>query len=56
MSIGLKDSTCPPETIRPVFDKIKTKKMLVVYPDLTHMRCQDFRLAELAWLRQTLCA
>ena len=54
MSAGLKDMTCPEDTIRPVFDAIKTKKSFVVYPDLVHARSLDYRRMEMDWLTRHL--
>jgi cephalosporin-C deacetylase len=56
MSVGLKDTTCPPETILPVFDAIKTKKSLVVFPDLAHAHSLEFRQMEIEWLSRHLSA
>ena len=36
MSVGLRDVTCPPSTIYAVFNKITSKKEIVVYPDFGH--------------------
>jgi len=54
MSVGLKDTTCPPETILPVFDAIQSKKSIVVYPDLTHAHSLEFRQMEMEWLTRHL--
>ena len=56
VDIGMADVVCPPDTIRPVFDRIKAHKSLLVYPDLTHSPCTDFNLHAMNWLKQYLGA
>lgn len=47
ISAGGKDKTCPPETIRAVFDRLPGIKSLAHYPDLPHTSCGDFY--EMSW-------
>jgi cephalosporin-C deacetylase len=54
MSVGLKDTTCPSQTIIPVFDAIRCKKSLAVFPDLTHAHSLEFRQMEMEWLLRHL--
>lgn len=42
MSEGGKDVMCPLATIQSVYDRLKTKKKLKIYPDLPHTTCLDF--------------
>ena len=42
VNVGMQDTTCPPHTILPVFERITAPKALHVYPDLTHAPCTDF--------------
>lgn len=53
-NIGMADTTCPYETVMPVFDRIKAQKSLLVYPDLTHSPCADFNVHALNWLKRYL--
>ena len=54
VNMGMADTTCPPATIVPVFERIKAHKSLLVYPDLTHSPCADFNVHAMNWLRQYL--
>ena len=54
VNIGMADSTCPYETVMPVFDRIKAQKSLLVYPDLTHSPCADFNVHAMNWLKRYL--
>jgi cephalosporin-C deacetylase len=54
MSIGMNDEICPPHTISPVFERIRAKKSLIVYPDLGHTASPDFNLHALSWLQRYL--
>lgn len=56
MDIGMKDPTCPYETIMPVFERIPGPKAIHVYPDLDHNPCTDFNAHAMAWLRRYLGA
>ena len=56
VNIGLADTTCPPDTIRPVFDRITAHKALLVYPDLPHSPCADFNSHARHWLQRYLGA
>lgn len=54
ISIGLVDTTCPPETIRPVCDRIRAFKGLIEIPGAGHgwyYACRDF---DDLWLRRHL--
>ena len=42
MGVGLMDDTCPPSTQYAAFNKIKSKKRTVVYPDYEHEGLPDF--------------
>ena len=54
VNIGMADTTCPYETVMPVFDRIKAQKSLLVYPDLTHSPCADFNVHATNWLKRYL--
>ena len=54
VNIGMADTTCPYDTIMPVFDRIKVHKSLLVYPDLPHSPCTDFNLHAMNWLKRYL--
>lgn len=54
VNIGMADTTCPYDTIRPVFDRIKAHKSLLVYPDLAHSPCTDFNIHAMNWLKRYL--
>ena len=56
VDIGMKDETCPYNTIMPVFEKIAAPKGLHVYPDLVHSPCTDFNAHAMSWLRRYLGA
>ncbi|MFO8081686.1 MAG: acetylxylan esterase [Armatimonadota bacterium] len=54
ISIGLADTTCPPETIRPVYDRIEAFRGLIEIPGAGHgwyYACRDF---DDLWLRRYL--
>ena len=50
VNIGLKDGTCPYDTIFPVFANIPSMKGLLVYPELDHNPCSDFTVQATNWL------
>ena len=54
VNIGMADTTCPYDTIMPVFDRITAHKSLLVYPDLPHSPCTDFNLHAMNWLKRYL--
>ena len=54
VNIGMADTTCPYDTIIPVFDRIRAHKSLLVYPDLTHSPCTDFNVHAMNWLKRYL--
>ena len=56
VDIGMKDQTCPYDTIMPVFERIPGPKALHVYPELTHSPCTDFNAHAMGWLRRYLGA
>ena len=56
VNIGMADTTCPYDTIMPVFDRIRAHKSLLVYPDLPHSPCTDFNIHALNWLKRYLGA
>ena len=56
VDIGMKDETCPYETIIPAFDRIPGPKALHVYPELTHSPSTDFNAHAMSWLRRYLGA
>lgn len=52
---GGKDDTCPPATIRSVYDRIPGPgKTLKVYPELRHTSCVDFYNLSWTWLDRHL--
>ena len=54
VNVGMADTTCPYDTIMPVFDRIKAHKSLLVYPDLPHSPCADFNVHAMNWLKRYL--
>ena len=54
VNIGMADTTCPHDTIMPVFERIRAHKSLLVYPDLTHSPCTDFNVHAMNWLKRYL--
>jgi len=40
--IGLEDETCPPSTVFAAYNKIKSKKQIIVYPDYKHESIQHW--------------
>jgi len=54
ISIGLADTTCPPETIRPVFERISAFKGLIEVPDAGHAWAYLFRDFDDLWLKRYL--
>lgn len=54
VNVGMADSTCPYETVMPVFERIRAQKSLLVYPDLTHSPCADFNGHAMSWLKRYL--
>lgn len=54
MSAGGKDTICPEPTIQSVYDVLKTKKRLKIYPDLTHTTCLGFYNAWWPWIQKNL--
>ena len=54
VNIGMADTTCPYDTVMPVFERIKAHKSLLVYPDLTHSPCADFNVHAMNWLKRYL--
>jgi cephalosporin-C deacetylase len=56
ISAGGKDKTCPPESIRAVFDRLPGIKALAHYPELTHTSCGDFYEMSWEWMNRYLKA
>ena len=54
VNIGMADTTCPHDTIMPVFERIRAHKSLLVYPDLAHSPCTDFNVHAMNWLKRYL--
>ncbi len=54
VSIGLADTTCPPETIRPVYERIEAFKGLIDIPDAGHGWHYVYRDFDDLWLRRFL--
>jgi cephalosporin-C deacetylase len=54
MSGGGKDALCPLATVQSVYNRLKTKKKLKVYPDLPHTTCLDFYKAGWPWVEKYL--
>jgi cephalosporin-C deacetylase len=54
ISVGLRDRTCPPATIQPVFERIRSLKSMIVYPERSHRGDTDFHQHALAWMRRYL--
>ena len=50
VNIGMEDDVCPYHTIVPVFERIKSQKALMTYPDLGHSSCTDFNNQAKNWL------
>ncbi len=54
VNIGMKDDICPFQTIMPVFEKIRSQKALMIFPDLEHTPCTDFNNHAKNWLDRYL--
>jgi len=54
MSSGGKDTICPADTIRAVFDRLSGIKALIHYPDLIHTACNDFYAQRWQWMDRFL--
>lgn len=54
VSIGLADTTCPPETIRPVYERITAFKGLIEIPGAGHAWYYVYRDFDELWLRRFL--
>jgi len=54
LSSGGKDKTCPPETIRAVFDRLPGIKALAHYPELTHTSSPAFYRMGWEWMETYL--
>ncbi len=54
ISIGRADTTCPPETIRPVYDRIEAFKGLIEIPNAGHGWYYLYRDFDDLWLRRFL--
>jgi len=54
VSIGLADTTCPPETIRPVYEAIAAYKGLLEIPGAGHGWFHAYRDFDALWLRRFL--
>ncbi|GAB3904002.1 acetylxylan esterase [Mucilaginibacter boryungensis] len=54
MSAGGKDMMCPQSTIESVYDILKCKKKLKVYPNLAHTTCLDFYNEWWPWVKKQL--
>lgn len=54
LSAGGQDTTCPPETIRAVFDRLPGKKALYHDPELTHTSSGDFYRMAWEWMGRYL--
>lgn len=50
VNIGMRDDVCPYDTIVPVFERIRSHKALMIYPDLGHSSCTDFNNHAKNWL------
>lgn len=54
LSAGGRDATCPPASIRAVFDALPGVKGLAHYPELTHTSSLDFYAMGWAWMAHHL--
>lgn len=52
ISAGGKDTTCPLPTIQSVYERLRGKKSLKIYPELTHTSCLDFYNQTWKWLER----
>ncbi len=52
MGIGLMDKTCPPSTQFAVYNKIKSKKSLEIFPDFSHERLPGFSDKTVQFLKE----
>lgn len=52
VNIGKQDVECPFETIMPVFDRIRSQKAIIIYPDLPHSPSTDFNVQAVNWLKR----
>ncbi len=51
MSAGGQDQTCPPDTIRAVYDRIPARKSLLYDPGLAHTSSSEFYALVWPWLK-----
>jgi len=54
MSAGGKDSTCPMQTIRAVFERLPGIKAIIVYPELAHVPSVSFEEMSWEWMDRYL--
>ena len=52
VSLGQADRTCPPDSVRAVFDRIPSCKALLEIPGLGHVRSSLWRRMALDWMRE----
>ena len=52
VSIHDADDVCLPETIAPVFERIRSKRMLIRYPRMGHVGNIDFARRALDWIEE----
>lgn len=52
MGVGLMDTICPPSTQFAAYNKMRTKKHMLLYPDYTHEGIPDFTDAEYQFLME----
>ena len=54
MSIGLKDTTCPPHINFAAYNQLKVRKEYVVYPESGHGLPNEYMLAKVEWMKKEL--
>lgn len=54
VSVGLRDTTCPPETVYALFSRLDCVRSLLVLPDAGHEHRPEFYHHQLAWFRHYL--
>ncbi len=54
MSIGLKDTTCPPHINFAAYNQLKVRKEYVVYPESGHGLPSEYMLAKVEWMKKEL--
>ena len=54
VSVGLRDTTCPPPTVYALFERLRCTRSLLVLPETGHEHVPAFYHHEVAWFRRFL--